>query len=91
MATKRIIIRGITVILPEHAKLTKDQLAEKYGEKSSFKHPRAFTDQLHGKIKTANEARIAEEKALKEAEQAEAAQEVSKQDQEKPKKDSKDK
>jgi len=88
MATKRIAIRGITVNLPEHAKLTKDQLAEKYGEKSSFKHPRAFTDQLHGKIKAANEAKIKEEKELKESDQAEAAMEVSKQDQEKPKKNS---
>ena len=80
MAT-RIVIRGITVVLPRDAKLSKKDLAAKYGKGSSFNHTTGFTDQLHGKIEAANKQRIADQKG-------EDGKEVSKQDQE-PKKDSK--
>jgi hypothetical protein len=79
MAT-RIVIRGITVVLPRDAKLSKKDLAAKYGKGSSFNHTTGFTDQLHAKIEKANKQRIADQKG-------EDAKEVSKQDSEKPTKD----
>jgi len=76
MATKRIIIRGITIILPRDAKLSKKDLAARYGKGSSFNHPVEFTDQLHERIQKANDEK-------KEAEKGDSAKEVSKQDSEK--------
>jgi len=76
MAILRTKIHGITIILPRDAKLSKTELAARYGKGTSFNHTKEFTDQLHGLIDKANTAK-------KESEKADSAKEVSKQDSEK--------
>lgn len=51
----RTTISGITIILPKDASLSKKQLFERYGDASPMKKTKAFCDQLHGKIKAAND------------------------------------